>query len=195
MNIGIFGNLSSGKTALAVSIIYQEYQAKQTKVITNIDLKFPNVKVDLPELIDKTRNDPDFFRNAILFLDEIHVIIDARRSMADINQKFTQFLTQLGKLDCNLIFTAQILNSQIDLRLRELMDIYVICEKMDERGNKIYGKRVSDKKVYFMTEWHILVKAGTKEIVRKIPYDLDYVFPLYDTRELVIFDRDAFLKK
>lgn len=133
MIVGSFGNLSSGKTQLTVIML--ENEAKQgTKIFSNITLSFPDPKTqkrvnhyrmeDLPAMV---KEDPGQFENSILFVDELHNIVEARRSSASLNVDFTQFVTQLGKLGCDLYYTSQILSSQIDLRLREMGDLFYFC--------------------------------------------------------------------
>lgn len=191
---GIFGNLSSGKTLFGAKICHDSYKSG-VEVISNIKLFFPYERLSLDEMIDRTRKNPEHFKDKLLFVDEIHLIIDARRSSSDLNFKFTQFAVWLGKLNADLVFTSQLFTSQVDLRVRELCDFLFFCDRVDLNRNSIVGKRTVDQDILIKV---IMVrkKYGGALLTKKVGYfDPKPYFNLYDTHELVLFDRDSYLKK
>lgn len=202
MIIGAFGNLSSGKTATCVKYCYENLQ-KGKKIISNIKLNFEYKHLELDELFeiafsDNVQYKKEFFFKTILFIDEIHNIIDARRSNSQLNTKFTQFVTQIGKLDCTLLFTSQIFSSQVDLRVREMCNVIITCFRTDDKGKLlVFEDRISQKNVYIWCIMEVLFfgvdsKDNPKTMYSYNPKD---IFEKYDTREIVLLDRDKYLKK
>lgn len=196
MIVGIFGNLSSGKTVFAVSLCYSELKTKT--VISNIKLGFKYKYLDLDQIFDAAVNNSLIFENSILFADEVHNLVDARRSNSDLNQKFTQFITQIGKLNCDFVFTSQVFSSQIDVRIRELCDILCFCE----RGAIINGsfqsltlaRRILDIPVTIKIIMLIKTMGGAKIQQKMCYFDPQPFYKLYDTREIVLLDRSKYLK-
>lgn len=203
MNIGMGGNLSGGKTAFAVWLTVHSDPDK--RIISNIWLDIPGREVfliknsDLIEfLIENYENQEklfSFFGNSVLLLDEITNLINARRSGANINEIFTTFLMMCGKLDCDVLFTYQILESQVDKRLREITNVYAHCQRIDaETGMPMFFMpRITSKKVLIrvLLEFNLEVYG----IVQKqFVFDPSTVFSLYNTREIVLLDRSRYLK-
>lgn len=192
---GVFGNLSSGKTVFCVKYCYDQWKSKGRNVISNIKLKFPYFYMDLDKMIHKTRTDPEIFRGSILFIDEVDLIVDARRSGSDLNFKFMLFIKWLGKLNCQFVYTSQLFTSQIDLRIRELCDYLYFCERVDLKKNYLDGARTVDqdiliKVIGFRKKYGGMVYKKKTGFVDPKPY-----FKLYDTFELIQFDRERYLKK
>lgn len=198
MIVGIFGNLSSGKSALAVKYCYDDWVKNKSRVISNIYLDFPSVLLTIDELYAKALSNPEFFRDSILYTDEIHNIIDARRSSSLLNMKFTQWITQLGKLDCRLIYTSQILSSQIDLRVRELCDVYIFCMRFILKNGvwqpAIFEPRIVNDPVMFKCNMVVKVFGGLSYEYFTFDIDLSEYFKLYKTREIVYLDRELYLR-
>lgn len=193
MIIGIFGNLSSGKTLTAYYLI--DRLGKGKEVITNSTNKRGYIVVDLDYLIVKAKSNPELFYNKILFLDEAHTIVDARRSSSSLNTDYTMFLTQLGKLDCILIYTSQILSSQIDLRLRELTDYYLFCSKINQYGGSVVShSRILNYQVYIKVKGFVKLMGGLKFKKLNFVFNPNYLFNQYDTRQILMLDRDKYKK-
>lgn len=195
MIFGLFGNLSSGKTITSIMLIDNYF--KNQPVISNIKLNFDNaITLSIEKLYDYAINNPEYFLNKILLVDEIHNIVDARRSSSSLNTKFTLFLTQLGKLDCTLFFTSQILSSQVDLRLRNLCDVFIFCERVLENPTDVFNiKRITKDKIYIKCLMYIKVMSGLDYKRFKFIYDPSQYFNSYDTREIVLIDREKYLVK
>lgn len=129
------------------------------------------------------------FKDTIFFVDEIHTIVDARRSSANVD--FTGFITQLGKLNCDLYYTAQIVDSQIDRRLRELGDLFLFCTRyLYIKGNWVNGALYPRKVSYpVCIQYRAFLKQEGGLSWRQwsnayIPTKQDY--SIYDTTELVV---------
>lgn len=207
MITGIFGNLSSGKTALAVYLSHEEFLKNNKKIISTLKLNFKSIYISTETLVDITiiERQKKYFFDSILLADEIHNIVDARRSSSDLNQKFTQFITQLGKLDCNLVFTSQILKSQIDTRLRDLCDVYIFCERYMLIKNKLYEATFEPRIIYDKNNQLVPIRIYCNMIIKiqggksyknlEFMFDPSQVYDLYETRKIIILDRDKYLKK
>lgn len=197
MIAGIFGNLSSGKTLLGVKTIFEEKQKNPNlKIISNIYLKMDYDQLDLEGLLSKVAEDKEYFRNAVLFIDEIHNLVDARKSTSNLNVDFTRFVTQIGKLNCNMIFTSQIFSSQIDLRLRELCDVLFFCKRVNEKGQAmILRERKVNEKIFIFVTYFFKEFGGLVFKQGKFVFSPEKYYGLYDTEEIVVLDRTKYLSK
>lgn len=210
-----FGNLSSGKSLILVQILLSEAMKGRT-IFTNIKLNFPPgckvTQYNLESLPDMVKQNPAQFRDSVLFLDEAPNIVEGRRATSTLNVDFTMFVTQLGKLGCDLWYTAQIMTSQIDLRLRELGDLYLFCMRyywhpiarrwmpaaMMPRKIRLgyfFGRREEGPYVpiliYYKGFLKLLGGLQIREFTRTFrPTARDY--GLYDTEEIVMLDRSQF---
>lgn len=196
MIIGILGNLSSGKTLLAIKLIYDELKKNPNKkIFSNIKLNFKYEHIDFESLVSNIINNSSMFFNSIVLADELHLLAESRRSSSDLNLTITKFITQLGKLNCIMIYTSQIF-SQVDVRLRELTDILVFCERVSENLEPLFLKsRIVKEKIYIRCELLIKRYGGIKYTSVKFVFNPQEYYGLYDTREVVMLDRDKFLKK
>lgn len=195
MIIGIFGNMSSGKTVLAVKLAYDEFIKKKAKIISNIELKFPYKFIDSDSLITTVIQQPNIFYESNFLLDEAHNYLESRRSSSSVNLRFVMFLTQLGKLSCSLIMTSQMIR-QIDIRFRELMDVVIVCNRIDEKGNIILeNDRILKKKILIQCKGEIYLHGGATILPFCFVFDPEPYFKLYNTREIVIIDREKYVVK
>lgn len=197
MLIGIFGNLSSGKTLLGVKLLKDEYDKDSSvKIIANLQLKgMKYYKVSLDQLISLSKRDPEFFNNSLLFIDELHNVVDARRSSSALNTEYTQFITQVGKLNCTLVYTSQVFQSQIDVRIRELTDFIIFCNRVDSQGQLIISrKRIVDTPIFIQATGLIRQHGGASWVPFKFVFDPKAYFGLYNTKELVLLDRRKYLR-
>lgn len=197
MMIGVFGNLSQGKTALVYWLLLYLPELNEKKYIfTNSETNLKKaVIMNFDEIIEMSKNNPKFFQDSVLFIDEIHWIVDARRANSTLNVDYTQFLTQLGKIDCVLIYTSQIFSSQIDLRLREMTDIIIFCEKVSETGANLRWKRIEDVPIFIDVEGYVKRKAGLFYTKFRFRIDPQEVFASYNTRQMLLLDRGKYLKQ
>lgn len=201
---GIFGVLGSGK-GIVSNYLIKEKMKKGRTVVTHTQVNYPHVFMEIDEIFRNATNDTQVFRDKILFIDEFHLIMESRRSSAGVNVDFAQqILIQLGKLDCDFIFTTQLL-SQVDLRIREMTNYFYFVEKVIRPTDRTFDR---DKRILRFLD-------GDKELV---PFDIDVIylerqgqmlydtsftfswellqsiFKDYDTREIVKFDRNKYLR-
>ena len=124
MLIGICGSLGSGKTLYMTRCLYKEYfKNTEREIATNYKLKgIPHRYIYASELFDMKKS----LSNMILGIDEMHIFLDCRASTK--NKEMTHFILQTRHLGMNLYFTTQDI-SQVDIRLRRMLDILVYCTK------------------------------------------------------------------
>ncbi|MEM3859306.1 MAG: AAA family ATPase [Candidatus Micrarchaeaceae archaeon] len=166
MILGFIGNMGSGKTLSAVYLL--SYFRKEYKIYTNMkNFKFNNGLI----------TDPIFFLNEtsnekkIIFLDEIDLYSEARRSTSRENVLLSYLIFQSRKINSHFIWTAQVFGS-VDIRIRDLTDVLIGCENLGYDNN------------YFYIQWTIFInKINIKKIIAKIPYDYIHV---YDTAERIL---------
>jgi len=199
MIIGFGGNLSGGKTVTCVMLAYQQWLLGK-KIISNITLNFGNNKnvvlMKNSEFVDfliRNFEQPDkikeMFFNSVLILDEITNLLSARKSTTNLNELITNFIMMAGKLDCDVLYTYQILNSQVDKRLREICNIFCECYRVDSKGQLIFYKpRVVREKIYIKVIMEI--EFGIFGIrFKQFTYDPEPFYQLYDTREVTLLNR------
>lgn len=66
----------------------------------------------------------------VAVLDELPVSLDSRRSQTKQQVWFTEFLMYLRKIGVSLLYTAQSVDHQVDVRVREVTDLVVACERV-----------------------------------------------------------------
>lgn len=104
----------------------------------------------------------------ICCFDEMGQSLDSR--LFSNNVFFTEFLMYLRKINVTLIFTAQHIENQIDIRIRNVMDFMVHCEKYPG-GFKYYAIDLMYQRI-LRTWW--------------VPMDVAKLFfGIYNTRRLV----------
>lgn len=220
MILAYLGRLGSCKSEQLVERCYGK-SLRGVKIISNIHLDFPGDHGELwylpfEEIPDTIKTCPQDFRNAILFIDELHMLVDARRSSSGLNVDFTMFATQLGKLNCSLYYSAHVINSQIDVRIRELGDRFVFVERwywhpIQHRwkaadpelprklrlGYFIGGDAHADEGPLVpiaVKAWVITPGLGGKIKMTQYKRVIDFrYFSMYDTEQFMYLDRSQFL--
>lgn len=117
------GFMGSGKTLLTVIIAFLSSKNKNKKIICNFHLKGINY-----ELLDINKFLRQEYENALIIIDEAYVYFESRTSMSIANRLSSYILFQSRKKGIEIILTFQLLRT-IDVRFRELIDIYVNCNK------------------------------------------------------------------
>jgi len=121
MRIGICGFPRQGKTLLQVVLGYIAKEYLGMDVLANFEVSFAKY-INPIELLKFE------LENCVLLLDEAYTLIDSRLNTY-ANRLQSYFMFQSGKRDVDIIFTAQLLGS-IDDRVRELMELKILAEKM-----------------------------------------------------------------
>lgn len=198
------GNLSGGKTIFTVKTAYERALKDKKKIISNIRLNLPDMVyefLDNERFVDFLRENytnqevlRKKFYNSVLLLDEAVNLISARRSTTGLNELITNFFMMAGKLDCDVFITAQILSSQIDLRLRDLLNVYVNCFRVTEDGRPlIFENRIYQGKIRIMVIMEFNFDIIGVKIV-KFAFDPEPYYKMFDTREITLLDSSKYLR-
>lgn len=202
-SIAFIGVMSAGKDVIGVKFLRWCLANKRKRVIANCWLNLGDeidfIRLTTEELYLKHK-EPEFFRDSYLYITELHTILESRSSNALINKNFTMFLTQIGKLGCKVIYTSQ-LQGQIDLRLREWTPYMFLCERLVRRNGvfrspDFFDGRKLEEQIYIRLTlvWENLEgKEVFKEIGLYMPTQED--FSVFDTEEIVVLDREQFMRK
>lgn len=171
------GRQGSGKTAFITKLLVDNYTSDK-RVYSNYSLfgidyqkiTFDNKKnknsIDILEVI---RENPDYFNNSIMLLDEIHIYFDSRDFMRQNNRIIQNFFSQLRKRNILLLGTTQYI-LHLDVRIRrQALAVF----QMENLKDGIFRVDVHEIDGYFTR----FVKS---ELV-----NLNDYFRYYDTNELI----------
>lgn len=199
----LIGKMSQGKTVTQVRKGFIEGK-KGTKIFSNFKINYPSfinheyIRNDrLIELLKNNIENEDYiknyFKNSLFLLDEVSTLINARRSGSGLNEFILNFLVNTQKFQCDLIYTAQVLESQADKVLRMNTSYFTYCFRFTkEFGIVPIGRRILNEKVYIVLFTDIdfgpLGTIRKREIYDPLPY-----FKYYDTTEAMLFDRSKYL--
>lgn len=165
----IIGRLGSGKTLL---MTYLAFINQKRKIYSNYSLYFNrelwNIKdFDLSILLNKGKD------ISLVLIDEAYNYFEARLSNSIDNILGSDVLFQSRKKGMDIYLTLQELRT-IDVRFRELSDIFIECLGYIEKYN-CYKYRI-----YTENSNSVLI----------LPYEIyRIIYNLYDTYEVVISDR------
>jgi len=177
------GKQGSGKTVLMTKMCIDEinnpYNNKDTKVFSNYTLygvEYTPVTFDKSKepnklsILDTLEENPHFFNNSIMLLDEIHIYLDSLDFMRKNNRRMQVFFSQLRKRNILLLATTQyIMNVDIRIR-RQCKNVF----EMTHIYKDLFEVVTSEIDGYFTEE------ISKYNIVLK-----DY-YKYYDTNELVL---------
>lgn len=202
MIIILLGGIGSGKSLSVV----KEIVDKKQYALTNFNLKnisnFHRIKVsDILVRIENDKGKVDFKvnwdfwekirkknKNYSIYLDEIHNIIHARRSMSKVNILMSKWVSQIRKIlsdtpNNHLYLISQTLR-KIDVDFRDLAQIFIWCRKFEINGN-VYIKQYW----YNGIESYLMNKRSAVKVFKGNGY-----FKYYKTGEMITFsDAEKFL--
>jgi len=171
------GRQGSGKTAFITKLLVDNYSPDK-KVYSNYSLfgieyekiTFDNKKnknsIDILEVI---KNNPDYFNNSIMLLDEIHIYFDSRDFMRQNNRIIQNFFSQLRKRKILMLATTQYI-LHLDVRIRrQALAVF----QMTNLKDGIFRVDVHEIDGYFT------------RFVRSELVNLNNYFMYYDTNELI----------
>jgi len=132
--IGFVGPRGSGKSVGAARTVIIDYMLRGKPVWSNMEIGFdlisngqiipvkskPLEKLSLVEL-------DQVYSNGVIYVDEVNLLAEARRSMSNENLMFSYILQQLRHRRLSIIWSAQSEN-HCDDRLRWQTDIFILCE-------------------------------------------------------------------
>lgn len=153
-------------------------------VFTNHRTNFTDGYVD-GEMLSEMPND---IMDAALGIDEIHQILDARRTGKTIGIKITYLVLQIRKRHTELDYTTQDF-SQVDKRLRKHTKILIECTNMGcgERDCENQSCGILSCGYYMYRMFRVIKQTGEKgkylgKFVLKGSRDF---YTLYDTDEII----------
>ena len=171
------GRQGSGKTAFITKLLVDNYSSDR-KVYSNFTLfgidyekiTFDNKRnkksIDILKVI---RDDPNFFNNSIMLLDEIHLYFDSRDFMKQNNRIIQNFFSQLRKRNILLLATTQYI-LHLDVRIRrQALAVFQMTNLKDG---------------IFRVDVHEIDGYYTNFIKTELVNLNDY-FKYYDTNELI----------
>jgi len=171
------GRQGSGKTAFITKLLVDNYSSDR-KVYSNYSLfgidyekiTFDNKRnknaIDILKVISEN---PDYFNNSIMLLDEIHVYFDSRDFMKQNNRIIQNFFSQLRKRNILLLATTQYI-LHLDIRIRrQALAVFQMTNLKDG---------------IFRVEVHEIDGYYTNFIRTELVNLSDY-FKYYDTNELI----------
>lgn len=193
---GVIGNLSSGKTVLQTMFAVETKGSR--KIISNYKLfnivyeyqsnldflEFYAKTIPLPEQerIERIR---EKYQDTLWLIDEIGKIVPSRK-ITWTNDIYTDFLTMLGKINCEVIWTSQLFTSQVDKIYRSLTHELYRCTRCNKNFKPILStRRIINEDIYIMVEGVIKINPPFqfKYYINPKPY-----FKYFNTKELIFVD-------
>ena len=175
----ILGRQGSGKTLFLVQQAYQFYKAGKT-VYSNVALKFPYKQLDYKDIIECKLED------GIVILDEVHLLLSARNSMAKNSRLIVDnFLSMVRKKNLQIYGSTQKFR-KVDIRFREEADFIYDCTKFAYNGKEwievLHNQDLS-------RNIPIMIKLVAQETYIGNEVNLNFIgnpyFKLYDSREII----------
>jgi len=204
MIIGLGGKLSGGKTITAIKYAYEQ-GLKGKKIVSNIGLKFPET---ISYQFMKSSSFVDFikqyyengqmlktmFSKSVLLIDEIVGVLSSRRSSSNLNEMITDFFMMCGKMNCDVVFTYQNYESQVDVRLRTVLEKQGFCMRIaKDKSNLNQQERIVKKPIVILVIWKEEFGYLGSKLYAEV-YDPSPYYDFYDTQEVTLMDRSDYLK-
>ena len=171
------GKQGSGKTAFITKLLIDNY-SNYKKVYSNYSLfgiDYEKITFDnkrnkkSTDILKVICDNPDYFNNSIMLLDEIHIYFDSRDFMKQNNRIIQNFFSQLRKRDILLLATTQYI-LHLDIRIRRQA---IAVFQMINLKDGIFKVEVNEIDGYYTN----FIKS---ELV-----NLNNYFKYYDTKELI----------
>ena len=177
--VGIKGLKASGKTLIMTRELYKEYCLGK-KIHTNYEVYFPHEIIDVQKMLTLNVD----LQNAVIGIDELHMICDSRRSGKKQNILMTYFILQSRHRSVNFYYTTQF-DGQVDNRIRDNTDINLICENqyVDTDGdglNDLFRLIIQDRRFRPIRFKQKIVYG--KPIFKL--YNSDYIVDIFTMKEL-----------
>lgn len=175
----IIGRQGSGKTLFLVKKAHEYYLEGKT-IYSNIKLNFPYKPIDYNDIINCR------LKNAVVIIDEIHLLLSARNSMSKQNRLICDgFISMVRKMGLNVLGSTQT-ERKVDVRFREEKDFLYACNKYAYINNKweeVLHNQNLDKKIPIMICLDVREEFSMNWIAMSFIGN-DY-FDLYNTEEVV----------
>lgn len=182
--VGFFlfsGKQGSGKTLMQTKIAFDNHEANESlRIFSNYKLSIPftyvtfNSEIDINkdklDILAQLDDDPDYFNNSIMLIDEIHLYLDSLDFMRRNNRRLQTFFSQLRKRNILLLGTTQyVMNLDIRIR-RQCMNVF----EMKHIKSSIFQVDTYDIDGYYT------------EFKSTYLVDLKAYYECYDTFELIL---------
>lgn len=177
--VGIKGLKAGGKTLVLTWLLFREYLLGK-KIYTNYRVFFPHELIDVQKMVTLNIE----MQNAVIGIDELHMICDSRRSGKKQNILMTYFILQSRHRSVNFYYTTQF-GGQIDKRIRDNTDVNMVCENLyvdsDEDGfNDLFRVIIQDRR-FRPIKFKQKILYG-KPIFKL--YSSDYIVDIFTMKEL-----------
>jgi hypothetical protein len=136
--IGVVGSFGHGKTLIISNIAKYDLDKHKRKIYANFKLNFDYEPISLDKILSCVENNEQL-SNCDICLDEVYLLMDSR-AHDKLNQIFSYFIMQTRKRDVNLVYSSQ-LYGMVDLRLRDLASLIIICVKRKDVFNYVFCVR------------------------------------------------------
>lgn len=177
MIVGIEGFMGDGKTIYMVRNALIDW-LNQRKIYANFGLRgidySPLIVTDF--LNTKTAAK---YKNASLFIDEITLFMDCRRSSRKENVAISTLLRQSRKRSICIYYSAQSLD-ELDLRLLRYTSLFVIAERVYRADKNGVMKEAEDYRQYTIIDTRQRKENTTHILLKITPY-----YKYYDTDEII----------
>ncbi|GAH06534.1 unnamed protein product, partial [marine sediment metagenome] len=149
-------------------------------IYTNFEVFFPHEIIDIQKMVTLNID----LQNAVIGIDELHMICDSRRSGKKQNILMTYFVLQSRHRSVNFYYTTQH-DGQVDKRIRENTDMNMICENLyiDSDGdglNDMFRVIIQDRR-FRPIKFNQKILYG-KPIFKM--YNSDYLVDIFTMKEL-----------
>src|SRR5690554_5329284 len=170
------GRQGSGKTAFITKLLVDNYTSDK-RVYSNYTLygidhekiTFNKKNENSIDILEVVSDNPNYFNNSIMLLDEIHIYFDSRDYMKQENRIIQNFFSQLRKRNILLLGTTQyVLNLDNKIR-RQALAVFQMTNLKDG---------------IFRVDVHEIDGYYTSFIKTELVNLNDY-FKYYDTNELI----------
>jgi len=202
MIYGIHGRPRSGKTLFITACLFYHY-CWGRKIQSNYNLYFPSKNeliengfakvlltqysydieetmlhkpklLDFQYIIDNMPDSANELEDTTLGFDELHIWMDARRSMDKDNLFLSYLLSQSGKHDTDIYYSSQQL-AQVDRRVDENSNYDIFCARIpDYQYDPLKGISVITRDNY------------SREIIKQFVWRNFYqFFDMFDTKQII----------
>lgn len=171
------GRQGSGKTAFITKLLVDNYNSSR-KVYSNYSLfgiDYQKITFDnrrnknAIDILNVISDNPNYFNNSIMLLDEIHIYFDSRDFMKQNNRIIQNFFSQLRKRNILLLATTQYI-LHLDIRIRrQALAVFQMANLKDG----IFRVDVHEIDGYYTS------------FIRTELVNLNDYFRYYDTNELI----------
>jgi hypothetical protein len=176
MIVGVEGFMGDGKTIFLVRNAVKDY-LKGRKIFANFNINGIQYERFIVDDLLKIEN-AEKYNNASIFIDEIVLFMDCRRSSRKENIALSTLLRQSRKRNLLIMYSTQSLD-EVDLRLLRYTSIFIIAQKC---------YTLKEDKYIELEHWRnytIIDNRKRKENLTRMNLDISQYYKYYDTNEII----------